>query len=198
MDNNEWLYYFAYGANTNPKVFNRRRMRPASCERAVLKDHVLQFNQPGWPLVEPAFGNIGVQDGAIVHGVLYKLRADDFNLLNIAEGNGAYRRKQTTVQGAVTGDVSAWVFWTDRVGIDLVPSRRYIKLLMNGAKHHNFPPEWVGWLAAHPSAYVPLVSELVEYFISPFIMFWFRAGFNPPFQGWRRRQIEKAKKNLSG
>ncbi len=96
--------YFAYGSNmASSTMINLRELSPLASAAAVLPAHVLRFNIPGVPLVEPSSASVEpvdnimekkgmddvetiIESGQLVHGVLYKLSEDDFARVCSTEG----------------------------------------------------------------------------------------------------------------
>ena len=84
-------------------MINLRELSPLASCAAVLPAHVLRFNIPGVPLVEPSSASVEpvdnimekkdkddvetiIESGQLVHGVLYKLTEDDFARVCSTEG----------------------------------------------------------------------------------------------------------------
>lgn len=114
------------------------------------------FDQPGIPLVEPAFASVRPADDH-VWGVLYDLTSEDFERLRSFEG-----REYTEAAVEVSiGEArsSARTFVTRGSHPERRPSARYLKVVLDGAKHHGLPDEWIERLEAHPSYYVPVLHE---------------------------------------
>lgn len=187
------LYYFGYGSNMNSRVFQgRRAMRPTKIERAVLKDYRLVFNQPGVPWLEPSFANIEPAAGEYIEGVLYEITEDEMHRLDLSEGGGAYDVVTSIVEGEVSGSVEAHTFMTHAVADGLLPSHRYMRLLIDGARERGLSAEWVQKLEDAPYHYGPVSRRL-----SPFIMMLNRAcirlGLPHPFSWWKRYHIARTR-----
>jgi len=170
-------FYFAFGSNMAREVFlGRRTMRSASGEPAVLDDHRLAFTEPGLiPGVEPAFANIEPAPGAQVHGVLWELCDDEFARLLTTESPN-YEPVDVTVLGGRVGRVVARALRSRRRQVECAPSRRYLALLVAGAREHGLPAHYVAELEARPTAYLPVVSELCEHALVPIVSVWFAHG----------------------
>ena len=114
-NNNKTYNYFAYGSNmASSTMMNLRNIEPLASSAAVLPGHVLRFNIPGLPGIEPSSASVepvAKKSGSIltnddddddddamllldaieneehvVHGVLYKLSEDDFATICRTEG----------------------------------------------------------------------------------------------------------------
>lgn len=171
------IFYFAFGSNMAREVFLRRRtMRSDTGEPAVLFDHRLAFTEPGlirW--VEPAFANIEPAPGRKVHGVLWQISDGDFARLLTTESPN-YEAIEVTVQAARAGTVQARALRSRRRQVETAPSRRYLDLLLLGAREHGLPASYIAELEARPTAYLPLVSELFEHVAVPAVGLWFTYG----------------------
>ncbi len=89
--------YFAFGSNmASSTMTNLRGITPLNSSAAVLPGHVLRFNVPGLPFVEPSSasvepiaaggGGASTDAAAVVHGVLYELSESDFGTICGTEG----------------------------------------------------------------------------------------------------------------
>lgn len=190
----EKVLYFAYGSNMASSVFQvRRKMRPTKIERAVLKDYRLVFNQPGIPWVEPSFANIEEAEGEYIEGVLYEITGEEMRLLDISEGNGAYDIVTPRVEGEKSGPVLAHTFMTKSVARGLLPSQRYMNLLVHGAAEHRLSAEWIQKLREAPYHSRPISRHL-----SPVIRAVNRAftrlGLPHPFRWWKKWHIAKERR----
>jgi len=148
------LWYFAYGSNLDPGTFlGRRRMRPLETRVAVLENFELRFDLPVGP-GERGVANVAPREGENVWGALYRLIQVEAERLDLTEGvpHDAYRRlavQARAIDGAV---ISAFTYQSGRGQPGRKPSRRYLGLLLAGARHHGLPPAWVERLRALPLA----------------------------------------------
>ncbi|WP_394850736.1 gamma-glutamylcyclotransferase [Pendulispora brunnea] len=157
QDGSTW--YFAYGANMSRRVFvERRGMRPLESEIASLQGYRLAFALKGFAVVEPAFATLLPDASGTVHGVLHRLGEADLERLEKLEDE--YERCELPVTGARCGPTVAQVYLASSTTLGLRPSRRYLALLCEGAREAGLPEAYVAWLAAHPSAHVPVLSTL--------------------------------------
>ena len=136
----------------------RRRVRSESSEPAHLPEHRVAFALRGLPLVEPAFATVIEAPGVKAWGVLHRIPEDDLARIDATE-SGAYRRIEREVITLRGERVRAHLYEVPVPDVERPPSRRYLALLLEGAREHGLPPEHIAWLAAHPGRYVPLLSE---------------------------------------
>lgn len=121
------------------------------------------FVERGLPLVEPAFAGL-VPEGACddvtteAWGVLHRLPAEDVRTLDGFEGSN-YVRRRVEVRDLDGGVHEADAYTSPQWARGHRPSRRYRDLLVRGARMHGLPDDHVAWLLAHPTWYVPLISE---------------------------------------
>ena len=153
-------YYFAYGANMCTRVLERRGLHWTGGEAGVLRGYAIHFGVPGLPLVEPGFLTVREDPDSVVHGVLYAMPAKDLERLDGYEAE--QHRFEVSVETA-SGTFEATTYCSKRFTPGLKPSRRYKGLVIDGAREHGLPEEWIARFEAQPAVYVPLLSE---YFVA--------------------------------
>jgi gamma-glutamylcyclotransferase (GGCT)/AIG2-like uncharacterized protein YtfP len=173
----ESIWYFAYGGNMARRVLARRGVAPLGTEAGQLSGYELRFSQPGLIFTEPAFGNLEPATGAVVHGALYRLTAADMERLDQVEG-AEYHHVDVTVRGARSGAVSARAYLNPHPVPNLVPSRRYLGLLIEGAQELGLPESYVEALRRQRSHHIPVLSPLTAALVGSFERAR-RAGFRP-------------------
>ncbi len=166
------VWYFAFGSNMCREVFLGRRVMKSVGEPAVLEGHRLAFTEPGFrPLGEPSFASIELAPGERMHGVLWPLSIAEFERLLGTESPN-YEVVEVSVLGASSGRVTARTLRSRRRKNDAHPSRRYLRLLVRGAREHGLPAEYVEALERHPTTYLPILSNLVEHVLLPVLTRW--------------------------
>ena len=96
-----------------------------------------------------------------VYGVLYRLAPDQLDRVNSYEGPG-YSFIEVEVEGERSGTKRASTYRTKRSASGLRPSRRYLRVLCEGARESGLPPSYIRELGAHPSVHVPVLSGIAE------------------------------------
>ena len=141
-DRLDWLWYFAYGSNLDPRTFlGRRRMRPDATRVARLDDYRLVFDLPIGP-GERGVANLRSERGAQVWGVAYRISPGQARHLDRTEGvPRAYRRIRVSLEGADGEHIPAFSYLSPHRRDGRKPSRRYLGLLLRGARHHGLPAE---------------------------------------------------------
>jgi gamma-glutamylcyclotransferase len=148
------LWYFAYGSNLDSRTFlGRRRMQPLATTIGVLRDFELRFDLPVGP-GERGVANVAPRPGDLVWGALYRLTHADAERLDRTEGvgHGVYRRLAVDVHGTDGAAVAAFTYRSEISRPERKPSRRYLGLLLAGARELALPPDWVERLRAWPLA----------------------------------------------
>jgi cation transport regulator ChaC len=145
----ETLWYFAYGSNMSPATFlERRGMRPFATRRARLDGYRLCFSLPVGP-GERGVANVERTAGAHVWGVAYLIPHTEGDRLDRTEGvlGGLYERIPVVV--AAEGDrLEAFTYRSSFSSLGRKPSARYLGLLLEGARQHGLPPEYIEALEA--------------------------------------------------
>jgi gamma-glutamylcyclotransferase len=148
------LWYFAYGSNLDRGTFmGRRRMQPLTTTIGVLRDFELRFDLPVGP-GERGVANVAPRPGEHVWGALYQLRHAEASRLDRTEGvdRGIYRRLGVEVLARDGERVAAFTYRSELSRPERKPSRRYLGLLLAGARELELPAEWVERLRAWPLA----------------------------------------------
>ncbi len=159
---NDLAWYFAYGSNMQPATFaGRRGIVAHAAVAARLPGWQLLFDKP--PLLPVGHGMANVVEAPDAHvlGVAYAIGADDLAHVDLTEGVliGNYRRVVVTVTplDGRTDVLDAFTLTSDRRDPSLLPSRRYLTLLIEGAEAHGLPADYVAWLRERP-----VVEETAE------------------------------------
>ena len=154
--NNEW--YFAYGSNLDRDTFcGRRRIQPLAAKVARLSGYRLHFNLPVGS-ANRGVANILPDEQSVVWGVAYLISRSDGQRLDRSEGvhRGFYQRKLMHLKVRDAADeqssLAAFSYTSGRHRSGRLPSARYLGLLVNGARFHDLPDEWVRWLLTWPLA----------------------------------------------
>ena len=138
------LWYFAYGSNMSPAVFlERRRMHPLDARRARLDGYRLCFTLPVGP-GERGVANVEPAVAAHVWGVAYRIALAESAHLDRTEGvpGGLYERLPVAIDtGAVR--LPAFTYRSSFASPGRKPSARYLGLLLDGARRHDLPSEYV-------------------------------------------------------
>ena len=150
IDPEPTLWYFAYGSNLDTGTFlGRRRMRPLETRVGVLAGFELRFDLPVGP-GERGVANVAPLEESSVWGVAYRLTHAEAERLDGTEGvhHGAYARLDVQVRDERGELIPAFTYHSGRGVTGRKPSRRYLGLILAGARHHGLPAEWVARLRA--------------------------------------------------
>jgi cation transport regulator ChaC len=148
------LWYFAYGSNLDPGTFlGRRQMQPLETRVGVLRDFELRFDLPVGP-GERGVANVAPRPGDQVWGALYHLTHADAERLDRTEGvdRGYYQRLAVEVETHDGLRLAAFTYRSPFSREGRKPSRRYLDLLLAGAREHGLPENYVARLRALPLA----------------------------------------------
>ena len=153
------MLYFAYGSNLNPAQMRERSPEHRVVGLAALREHRLVF-----PLYSNSWkggvASVQPQHGGTVWGVLHEVSEADLRELDGHEGfraagdqHNVYDRVTMTVDlvrpddGSVPRRVRADLY-VARPSNASPPSRRYLDTVVQGARHHRLPEEYVAALTA--------------------------------------------------
>ena len=142
------LWYFAYGSNMSLGVFvERRGLRPLAMRCGWLEGYRLCFDLPIGP-GERACANVAAAAGSRVSGILYQISREDADRLDRTEGvgQGVYARLPVEVNVDGGAPIAAFTYESALRQPHRKPSARYLGLLLDGARAHGLPAEYVAWL----------------------------------------------------
>ena len=141
------LWYFAYGSNMSPATFlERRGMRPLESRRAFVDGYRLSFDIPVGP-GERGVANLIVDAAARTHGVAYLVTSDAAEHLDRTEGvPHLYRRHAVELWLDDRAPRPGFTYRSPMTAGGRKPSARYLDLLLDGARHHDLPAEYLVYL----------------------------------------------------
>jgi cation transport regulator ChaC len=144
MSSREALWYFGYGSNMASAVFRgRRRMNPLASRPGLLEGFRLCFGLPVGP-GERGVANLVAEPGARTWGVAHLLTPDDCDRLDRSEGvPRAYQRIAVEITVAGGEVLRAFAYRSSFHRDGRKPSARYLGLLIEGAREHGLPAEYV-------------------------------------------------------
>jgi len=150
------IWYFAYGSNMQTATLRGRRgIEPRRAMAARIPGWRLVFDKPPLVPIGESFANLTADPRGEVLGVLYQLGVTDLEHVELTEGVriGNYDRLEVEARPlAEPGDaVVAVTLASHRREASLVPSTRYMALLIDGAIEHGLPEAYVGWLRTVPA-----------------------------------------------
>jgi hypothetical protein len=150
------VWYFAYGSNMQRATFGGRRgITPVRALAARAPGWRLVFDKPGIVPGRRGFANIVRAPGEEVHGVAYEIRATDLAHVDLTEGVliGNYARLPIAVETAPApcAPLVAHALVAERRANDVVPSRVYMALVVEGALEHGLPAAWIERLRRVPA-----------------------------------------------
>ena len=153
--------YFCFGSNLDPYVMNvERGVKPIETRVCQLPGHKLTFNIKGSWFVEPSFANLKPLAGQTTWGVCHTLKKKDFKHIQSTEG---YQYYMTEVD-VKFADGSVEQVYTladmESTQIPTAPSKRYRRLILNGAEHYQLPDDYIKFLKEIEVFHIPIVSSL--------------------------------------
>jgi len=148
------FYYFGYGSNLNLTSFRAKGVEPLWYEPVVLQGWKLVFNVRHWFRHEGGVGNIVATNNPQdeVHGLLYACKDEQLASLDLMESYGvAYDRIEFEIDTSA-GRVKAKTYVGLPAYLDnaRLPTRRYLNILLNGAKEAGLNERYIEKLRHHP------------------------------------------------
>jgi cation transport regulator ChaC len=145
----EFLWYFAYGSNMSGAIFvERRGMQPSAKSWGWVEGYRLCFDLPVGP-GERGVANVVPAAGARTCGVVYRITTEEAERLDRTEGvHGGYYQRIEVVVATPTQPVEAFTYHSVHASPGRKPSPRYMALLLDGAREHRLPKDYVAQLLA--------------------------------------------------
>eukprot|EP01080_Neovahlkampfia_damariscottae_P003606 gene3606-6340_t len=177
MKEENFIWNFSFGSNMSSKILQqRRKIKPLEIVPARVRNWRISFF-PMVPYFEPGMGTIERHKGSICHGVLLKLRRDDFNELYESEGGepGAYRLSSIEAETYDGTVINAIVFETKiKLKTAGYPSSRYMNLLIEGAVENELDEKYIKELKSIPTNPTTIYQKvLVLPIFGPFMVILF-------------------------
>lgn len=146
--------YFGFGSNLNITSLRAKGVEPLAARCAILKGWRLRFNVQHFFRHEGGVGNIERTDGVEdrVLGVLYDCPDESLPSLDAMEACG-HGYERISVEVEADGE---WVSALTYVGLPAFiddscrPSRRYLNIVVDGARQAGLDPEYIRELEAQP------------------------------------------------
>jgi len=138
------MLYFSYGSFLDSETLKKHAPNAKYMKRAVLLDFEVQFNflsktyDGGVTGVEPVAGKKAL-------GVVYDVPPDEIEKLDIVEGvpAGIYYRQTVTIVDEDGNEHRAETYRTTDPKGPFTPTRRYLGLMIKGAKEHGLDPDYI-------------------------------------------------------
>ena len=146
--------YFGYGANMSGRALRAKGVVSHRARVAEVPGWILRFELPSQLPSEGAFAGISPRpigsEAPTVQGVLHELDDAGMEAMDRFEGAGLnYERR--AVEVVVGGSrEKAWAYVVKEPSTERCrPSRRYLNLLVDGAREHGIESNYIDWLGAH-------------------------------------------------
>jgi hypothetical protein len=134
--------YFAYGSNLKLARLRERAPSARAGGRALLSGWRLAFDKPGRD--GSAKANLRREVGSLVWGALYALAPGDWPRLDAAEPGYERIRVEVAIEGGEI--VRAQTYAARARARDQLPLEGYLRLVLEGAREHGLPADWVAAL----------------------------------------------------
>lgn len=163
--------YFGYGSNLNSGSMRAKGVQPLASRRAILHGWRLRFNVQHFFRHEGGVGNIEPSDmpGDRVLGMVYDCPDEALDALDAVEAYGyGYDRIQVEVESEGQGTSAiAYIGMPEFIDDKCLPTRRYLNLMVEGARSAGLDPGYVQRLEQQPihqpAAYPSFTTPAGEY-----------------------------------
>ena len=140
------LYYFAYGSNM---CTGRLRARVPSARQVFitqLREHILRFQKRSVDGSVKADAELTGRNDDVVWGVVFEFDSAQKPDLDRAEGLGhGYEEKQVSLKDCTGQTYQAQMYFASRSHkvTNLRPYSWYLRFVVEGAKQHGLPPDYI-------------------------------------------------------
>lgn len=148
---------FAYGSNLAVARIEERVGPVVVIASGRLDGHALRFHKAGRDGSGKADAFATGNPADLVCGVVYEMSVEAKRKLDRFEGLGIdYLEKDVTIATAA-GDLASTLYHAHPARIDpsVLPFDWYLRLVVDGARHHGLPEAYVERIAAHASRVDP-------------------------------------------
>lgn len=157
------IIYFGYGSNINLISLKSKGVDPLSSEVGTLKGWQLKFNVQHWFRHEGGMGNVEPSEdpGQHVEGMVHFISSEHLQALDAVESYGVgYDRVEVEVE-TESGTYTALTYVGLPAFIDntCLPTRRYLNIIINGAKKAGLSSSYVERLEKHEILPLPNYPE---------------------------------------
>lgn len=145
------FYYFGYGSNINLISLRAKGVDPIQSQKAILKGWKLKFNVQHWFRHEGGMGNIEPSEDPndLVEGMVHLCHDEQLASMDAMESLGiAYDRIEVKLE-TETGPVTAWAYvgLPDYLDDSCLPTRRYLNIILKGAKAASLSEPYISMLS---------------------------------------------------
>lgn len=148
---------FAYGSNLALARIEERVGTVSVIATGRLDGHALRFHKTGRDGSGKADAYATGSAGDVVFGVIYEMSREAKRELDRIEGIGShYLEKEASIEteeGSLAATVYCACDW--RIDPAAVPFDWYLRLVVEGARHHRLPALYVDAIATHPALVDP-------------------------------------------
>jgi gamma-glutamylcyclotransferase (GGCT)/AIG2-like uncharacterized protein YtfP len=155
--------YFGYGSNINLISLRAKGVEPISSEHAILQGWDLKFNVKHWFDHEGGVGNIvpSNDENSCVEGIVHLCDDEHLEYLDLMESYGlGYDRIDVELK-TKNGLIKAitYIGLPAFIDNDRLPTKRYLNIILNGAKSAGLNEEYIKKLVNHPTVKLPYYTK---------------------------------------
>jgi hypothetical protein len=148
------FHYFGYGSNMNLTSLRAKGVEPLASRRAILYGWRLRFNVQHFFRHEGGVGNIerSSEAGDFVLGILHDCPDESLQSLDAMEALG-HGYDRISVEVETDGELIpayTYIGMPEFIDDSCLPSRRYLNIVLDGARQCGLDPEYIKNLEAQP------------------------------------------------
>lgn len=145
------VLYFAYASNMLDSELEKYGFKYLSKRNGYLEGYKLIFNIKSKYGGQFATANIKAKKGVRIYGVVYEITEDELKKLDAKEGVhlGQYERIKVRINyigGSPVEDVITYRACEEFVKKNLLPSKKYIQIIVDGALNNKLPVYYIARL----------------------------------------------------
>ena len=144
------MYYLEYGSNLHPIRLTDRIPRARLVGTSELRGYRMAFHKRSEDGSAKCTLHITADPNDIAHAAVYSLPENEITILDAIEGVGeGYDREYLSATvGGQSLDLFTYMASETYVVVDLEPYDWYKRLVLAGARYHDFPRDYIEAIAA--------------------------------------------------
>lgn len=142
------MYYFAYGSLLDDSEMKEICPGAKLVSTGCLKEHRLDFTRYSSKRWKGGVADVVISKDCEVWGIVYEITDSDLKRLDKREGYPeAYDRSMKSIETPDGTSFKAWVYTVNKKESFVPPTAKYMKIIRDASKKHDFPVSYQEYLA---------------------------------------------------